>query len=221
MNIGVTMGIIELTFNDYRSASLAFSLFILCSFSSVAQPTPWELKIDKNGIQIFSRWKDGLQGDDKVREIKATFTVSAIPQKLIGILQDPDKATDWMVGAKSFSVLDFHSPKSWYTYTEFALPWPFQNQDLVAHYRVESGEGQTTQVKVEALPSYHPEYPKIERLQHFEACWTFRLLGNGRTEVNYWAFTHKKPSAPRWVAAPIVQNSLWKTMSDFRTLAER
>ncbi|PHN05330.1 hypothetical protein CRP01_17595 [Flavilitoribacter nigricans DSM 23189 = NBRC 102662] len=213
------MQVLRISYYDYRYLLLSLSVLVLSSLSANGQATNWELQIDKEGIKIFSRWKEKT-GDHKVREIKATFTVAAQPEKLIAILKDADKASDWMVGAKTSAMLAVHSPKSWYAYTEFDLPWPLQNQDLVALYKIEPVGSQSTRVNINAHPDYRPEYDKIERMQHFEASWTFELLGEGKTRVSYSAFTYRKPSAPRWISDPVVQNSLWKTMSGFREVAE-
>ncbi|MCB0629221.1 MAG: START domain-containing protein [Saprospiraceae bacterium] len=200
--------------------SLWLSFFIALSFSVEAQtqPTDWELKVDKNGIQIFTRWIES--NGQKAREIKATFKVSAPAEKLTTVLKDQEHATDWMAGAKTFNILTENGPKSWYSYTEFDLPWPLQNQDLVTLYKIEQADTKTTKVKVEAFPNYRPAVSNVERIQHFEACWTFVDLGNGTTEVTYCAFTFRKPSTPRWILDPVVQNTLWKTMSGFREQAE-
>lgn len=204
---------------SYRSLLLTFSVLIVSSFSADGQATDWELQIDKKDIKIFSRWKEQT-GDHKVREIKATFTVTASPEKLITILKDADKAADWMVGAKTSALLAVHSPTSWYAYTEFDLPWPLQNQDLVAHYKLDPSNHKVKKINIEAHPDYRPEYDKIERMQHFEACWSFEPIGDGQTRIVYCAFTYRKPSAPRWISDPVVQNSLWKTMNGFREIAE-
>lgn len=213
----VPMQVQDLRVHNFQLILL--SLFLLSTYWADAQPTDWELKIDRDDIQILSRWLEAT-GDQKVREIKATLIVSAAPQELIGILKDADKASNWMVGAKTSAMLTVHNSRSWYAYTEFNLPWPLQNQDLVALYELEQYQGRTTKIKIQAHPNYRPEYPKIERMQHFEACWTFEALKNGKTKVTYCAFTYRKPSAPRWISDPVVQKSLWKTMSGFRELAE-
>lgn len=214
------MQVFQLTSLNYRSLLLTLSILVLTAYSGQAQATDWELQIDKEGIKILSRWKEQT-GDHKVREIKAIFTVTAVPDRMISILKDANKATDWMVGAKSASLLATHSPTSWYAYTEFDLPWPLKNQDLVAHYKLTPGNSKVRQIQINAHPDYRPEYPKIERMQHFEACWKFEPLKDGKTQVTYSAFTYRKPSAPRWISDPVVQNTLWKTMDGFRGIAEK
>jgi hypothetical protein len=203
---------------DPSSFRLSFFILLLFTGTTGAQPTEWELKVDKNGIRIFTRW---IESDgQKAREIKATFKVKATAEQLTKVLKDQEHATDWMVGAKKFNILTNNGPKSWYSYTEFDLPWPLQNQDLVALYKVQKTDVKTTKVEVEAFPDYRPAYSNIERMQHFEACWTFTDLGDGSTEVTYRAFTFRKPSTPRWILDPVVQNTLWKTMDGFRGQAE-
>jgi hypothetical protein len=214
----VPMQVPDLSYYPYRSLLLILSIVVLSTATAGAQATDWELQIDKDGIKIFSRWKE-QRGDHKVREIKANFTVAAAPEKLIAILKDADRAADWMVGAKTSAMLTVHNPASWYAYTEFNLPWPLQNQDLVALYKIVPEGSRIQRVKVVACPDYRPEYDKIERMQHFEACWTFESLPDGKTQVSYSAFTYRKPSAPRWISDPVVQKSLWKTMVGFRDLA--
>lgn len=218
MKISVPTSTNQILSYDHYSLWFLTVLLIVLAQSAQTQTTDWELKVDKQGIQIFSRWIE--ENGQNAREIKADFTVSAPAGQLPAILKDEDHVTDWMVGAKTFRVITQQSATCWYGYTEFDLPWPLQNQDLVALYKVENVNAQTTRVTVEAFPDYREAYPKIERLQHFEASWTFTAKGNGITEVSYRAFTFRKPTTPRWILDPVVQKTLWKTMAGFREVAE-
>lgn len=197
---------------------LSAFMLVFCTSNVQAQSTDWELQVDKDGIRIFSRWIE--ENGQKAREIKANFTVSAPAEQLPAMLKDEDHVADWMVGAKKFKLLAEQSPSCWYGYTEFDLPWPLQNQDLVALYKIEQTGEATTKVTVEAFPNYWETYPRIERLQHFEASWTFTAGEHGTTSVSYRAFTFRKPTTPRWILDPVVQKTLWKTMAGFRELAE-
>jgi len=71
---------------------ITFLLMIFLSFSvSYSEENEWNLAIDKNGIKVYERYKEGFD----VKEVKSISTIQAPFQLVIDLYEDSDLYEDW------------------------------------------------------------------------------------------------------------------------------
>ena len=112
------------------SISLIWTLaFFGMPLGFYAQDSDWELRKDKNGIQVYTREVEGSNLD----EFKGVGTVNASVESIVQILQDADNMKDWLPDCKESELLKLEQ-KDQYHYTITTAPWPVKNRDSYIHF---------------------------------------------------------------------------------------
>lgn len=205
---------------------IAFAILVLnCSFTSkTGEITPnsnnFELVKSKNNISIYSRWIE-VDKTRKVRQLKVDYMINSSISKIISVLQDDKHTTQWMKGSKTFYQLKSVDQNQWFSYVQFAIPWPFDNQDCVIKYEIVRNSDFQTQIKLIGMPDYIKKNNGITRISHFEAVWTLKKISEQKTKVEYTVFSKQPSSFPRWATDPIIQNNLMETMIAFAGESEK
>jgi hypothetical protein len=178
----------------------------------------WRLAREDYGIKIFTRWVN-VHDNLKVRQLKGEMIVDRPVAHVAELIVDEDVVPQWLNRVLEHKNLKESGPDEFITYTLFNLPWPFENQDLVAKNIVsKSGEG--TIIKIDGMPEFIPEKQGVSRIEEFEGLWRLTRLNNGKTKVEYTIITKTKPIAPRWITDPIINNNFWTTMSNLQKMLE-
>jgi hypothetical protein len=178
----------------------------------------WRLAREDAGIKIFTRWVN-VDSNLKVRQLKGEMIVDHPCAHVAGFISDDDIAAQWLNRALEHKRLKSTGQNEWITYTLFNLPWPFENQDLVAKnlmYR----SGESIIIKIDGVPEYIPEKQGVSRIEKFEGLWRLTQLENNKTKVEYTIVTKSKPLAPRWITDPIINNNFWTTMNNLQKMLE-
>jgi hypothetical protein len=176
----------------------------------------WRLKKEKDGIQIFTRWIEAEEGR-KARQMHAMMKVKAsLHAAVISILDDEEVRT-WLNRAKEYYHFDQKDEFHWYAYTQFSIPWPLDNQDLITLNTLSQDEKtKKILVTLEGRPDYRDEEKGVQRIPHFDGSWEFTPMPDGTIQVDYFIFTKTKPVLPRWIIDPIVEYGLWRTFSEMQ-----
>ena len=125
----------------------------------------------------------------------------------------------WLNRVNEYEHISSPDPLLWHSYTEFNIPWPLKNQDLITK-NVLTQEEKTKKIKVEisAIPDYLPRKEGIDRLVHFEGSWNFTPLTGNLIRIDYYIFTKSNPVLPRWITDPIIERGLWNTFYDLKKI---
>lgn len=178
----------------------------------------WKLKKSEDDIQIYFRWIK-VEPDKKNRQMRSEMVVDAPLSSIVGVIKDDNKAKIWVSRVKEFYHFDMIDYYNWYTYTEFSLPWPLVNQDLVIKNQlIQDPKSLVIEIDMKCIPDYLPEKKNTKRFLHFQGIWRLIPLPGRKTKIEYLIFTKMKPVLPMWITDPIVVNGLWNTMDKMRDL---
>ncbi len=176
----------------------------------------WRLKKDKDGIQIFTRWIEAEKGR-KARQMHAVMQVKSTLGAGIMALTNDQQVKIWLNRAKDYYHFDRKDDFHWYAYTQFKIPWPLDNQDLITYNTLhQDNVSKNIHIALRGEPDYKPEEKRVQRIPHFDGSWEFSPMENGMIKVEYYIFTKTKPVLPRWIIDPIVEFGLWRTFQDMR-----
>jgi hypothetical protein len=154
--------------------------------------------------------------------LKAEFFVNAPFEKIVQLIKDGKTTAQWMKNTKSYYIIKAIDQDNWYSYVQFSVPWPFNNQDCIIKYEVPAPNAFSKYViRFSGVPDYLPEYKKVTRISHMEGVWRLLYLGKNSTKIEYEIFSKQAPSFPRWITDPIIQNNLISTMDAFRTMVNK
>lgn len=205
---------------------LAGMLILQFSFKAIAQQKgeepevyeDWRLKKDTEGIRIYTRWIEAEEGR-KARQMHAIMEVPASLNAAVMALTDEDQVGKWLNRAKEYYHFDAKDSHHWYAYTQFKIPWPLDNQDLVTYNTLEQDkETRIVKVQLDGRPEYIPDESGVQRIPHFDGTWIFTPKADGIVQIEYFIFTKTKPIMPRWVIDPIVEHGLWSTFYDMQRI---
>lgn len=192
------------------------ALFIQPLFAR--QPLAGEFKLVKQADNIFlyERWIDA-PATGKVREIKAVFLVRTNIPSIVRLLKDPARGKEWNANAKDYRIMPQPEENRWISYIQYDIPWPFDDQDacLAFHYQNNEVSFESTQ------NAAFPVADGMSRITGTRGKWVMENMHSGNVKVTYFITTDRSKKIPRWVSDPIVHNNLFKTMAQFKKLAER
>lgn len=184
------------------------------------ETNPYELVKQENDINIYTRW---IPADEKrsARQVKVTFAVDAPLDQTLAVLLDDRSFTSWMRGTRDYRRLQTVNPGNWYSYIQFSIPWPLNDQDCIIHYEVKSSTESYKEILLTGDPDYLDVVDGVTRISHMEGGWRLVSAGPDRTLVEYVIFSRQPSSFPRWITDPIIQNNMLRTMEGFRRQVEQ
>ncbi|MBN1198991.1 MAG: hypothetical protein JXA23_06545 [Bacteroidales bacterium] len=175
----------------------------------------FELVKQENDITIYTRWIP-VDGNRSARQVKVTFAVDAPADKTLSMLLNDGSFTSWMKGTKDYHRVHTIDSGNWYSYVQFAIPWPLNNQDCIIHYQIRENTKTYKEILLYGEPEYLATVDGVTRISHMEGSWKLVSAGPSRTLVEYVIFSRQPSSFPKWITDPIIQNNMIKTMMSFR-----
>ena len=170
---------------------------------------------DVSGIRIFTRWIPVTESRS-ARQIKAVLVMDGTVAAVLSVLSDDKSFTKWMNATKDYYRVRTIDSRQWYSYVQFSVPWPLNNQDCIIKYELtEDPAAGKTFISLTGMPSLLRPFEGVKRIPHMEGSWIITDLGKNKVMVEYIMFSNQKPSFPRWITDPIIQNNLLKTMEAF------
>lgn len=176
----------------------------------------------KNNIALYERWIAG-SNMNKVREVRAVFTIHAATDHIIALLRDPARGAGWNKNALEYKILPVDQ-SNWITYLCFEIPWPFNNQDMCLHYSIKPYTTGNHNIEIafeSVLNNHFPVRKDITRTTGTQGSWLLEPQASGAVKVTYNVTTDKSMRIPRWVSDPIVHGHLFETMNTFKSLLEK
>lgn len=202
---------------------LTITLLISLPLLSIAQEdqlethSEWELSKEKDGIQIYTRWRP-VEDDREAREMRGEMVVEAPISNIVHLIKDDEKATQWINRVKVFENVRVVDDFTWYSYSEMAIPWPMDNQDMVTKNELKIYKNGKVEIVLSGASEEVPVKDGIRRIEHFEGGWKLEPINEKQVKVTYSMFNNSKPVIPRFITDPLVLSSFWSTLDEMRKI---
>lgn len=155
----------------------------------------WKLKLDKEGIKIYTR----SHTDSKIRALKVVCTVEARLSQMAAVLLDIKTQDEWFYHTKSTLLLQV-SPFELYYYAELSFPMPFSNRDFIEHIKVsQNAVTKIVTMDVQNVPSYIPHKTGIVRVVQSDCKWVVTPEGKNSATIEFILFANPAGSIPAWL----------------------
>jgi len=143
------------------------------------QSNDWTLKIDKSGIKVYT----SRITESKFRAVKATISINASVNRLVGVIQDASLCPEWADRCKESKIVETISDSEYYLYAYSDMPFPVSDRDAVMHVRwsYEPESGQAI-MNGEATTGRYPK-TKAVRINQAKSQWVFTPQTDGTTLV--------------------------------------
>ncbi|ELV8681159.1 START domain-containing protein [Vibrio fluvialis] len=185
-------------------------LLPMISWAETAQPVPWEMAKNQDGITIQTRkHRDGLV------EIRAQMFVNTTYAAFMTLLEDSSNVPNWIDNVDSSRVLKQISDNENIVYTRFAAPWPARDRDMVTYSQFKQFAGALV-LTIEDASDQYPEQEGFVRIKAVKATWTLEKLTNGMTHIDYTAFADPGGILPNWLANKLSVSSAFNTFEALR-----
>jgi hypothetical protein len=165
----------------------------------------WQLVKNADGVQTYVRWTTNIEGK-AIRERKGEMTVNCSSQEAVRLLTDAGSTGRWMSGVSENYYIAKINPASWYTYTLFSIPWPFNKRDLVSLFTLDTDPlHETVNILIVSRDNYIPLKPGINRLVNYRATWVIKRIGENQTKISFNATSSAPPVFPRPIQDPVIE----------------
>lgn len=177
----------------------------------------WELKRDKDNIQIYTSPVAG----SKYKAVRAVTTAPTQVSSAVALVLDFDACPEWAELCEKSEMLEALSPTKSYVYTLNNLPFPVKDRDVVAlvEWTVNPDTGRVTMTSVATDSQLVPTGKSI-RLKKAFAQWHFEQLDAQTIQVESFAHIDPNGVTPAWVTNMLLVDSPYETLKKMTTLLE-
>ena len=204
-----------------KISTIAF--IIVCVFSVFfysptlqAAEHPWRLRVNKGGIQAYTRPVDG----SAILEFKASVIVDAPLSQVIALFEDVKKMTSWFYQCTASRIIQEGADgQSKIVYIILHLPWPVTERDCI--FQISKSVDSTAAVlnyTIVALADRLPADRARIRIPYLKASWRFSSLADGKTEIYFQQHSDPGGFIPTFISNSIVVDMPYNSLKNLRAL---
>jgi hypothetical protein len=175
-----------------------FLILVIClgfSIRHVKAQENWRLKLDNDGIRIYTR----TSPESKIKAVKVECGVEATLSQIAAVLLDIKSQDEWFYHTKSVVLLKV-SPTELYYYAEVSFPFPFEKRDFVEHIKLtQNPVTRIIVMEVQNVPDYIPQKQGVVRILHSNCKWIITPVGSKVTSLEFTLFADPGGSIPIWL----------------------
>lgn len=191
--------------------------FLFLTTTAIAQQDPestWDLKRDRDGIQVFTRKVDGSPYD----AVRAEMLVEEVRlSSMVALILDAEACPQWADRCSESYVHEHISDTEQLIYTLNDLPFPVKDRDVMSRVTW-SQDPQTGAVSMHSQPAAGviEERKGALRLENANVSWHFQPEGEGVVRVINEAHIDPGSALPGWVTNMLLVDTPFITMQSFR-----
>jgi ribosome-associated toxin RatA of RatAB toxin-antitoxin module len=177
--------------------------------------TGWNLRKDKNGIQVYTRDRQGKG----ILEYKALTIIETDLEKLVGIIHDVDNYPSWTANCSTAEVYKVLSDSSRIEYMTTPVPWPLSDRDVVMEFVVMKHTDTYFHAYLTSKPDAIPEKKKYLRMKNSEGFWIFNKIDDHKVEIIHQFYGDPEGNIPMWIINMFIVSGPYKTLKNLRDLS--
>ena len=197
--------------------SVSLIAFFLISFLPVYCQNDWEKETYENGIQAYSRIKEGKD----YYEFRTVFTTKSTIYKAKKLISNIANLKNWLPSTLESKLLEKVSDTEFYGYTVSDAPWPASDRDLVFKMTIKRHSSKSYTITLKGEPDYYPLQSGKVRVQEYIAVWKIDLIDDNLIEIDYTASFDPGSSYPNWLIKNSMIEARMETSLNFRKELEK
>ncbi|MEI8202374.1 MAG: hypothetical protein WCH34_05145 [Bacteroidota bacterium] len=200
-----------------KQLSLFSFIFVLLfiSFNSFSQD--WNIKVDKEGIKIFTR----TISTSSVQEVRGEITVKSNLGGILALIDSVSEYTKWMSNCIYSERLKRTSKSSGYTYYAIKTPWPVTDRDACTYYKVlQDSLTKVVTITVKGVKDYLPEHASRVRIPSLDASWQLIPIAKGLTKIVYQVHCETGGIVPAIIVNAFITDTPYKNLASLRSIVE-
>ena len=175
----------------------------------------WQLKRDKDDIQIYTRKVEG----SKFKQVKGVMSIPARLSSLVSLVKDNEACPEWAEMCKVSKIHELKSDTDMLIYVLNDIPWPVTDRDVLAQVNW-TQDSQSLAVKMTSVATRDilPENKGIIRLVDAKSSWEFIPKESGVVEIVNMAHIDPNGPTPAWVTNMMLVDAPFKTLQNMRKM---
>ena len=171
-------------------------LFLLLYTLSFTIAQEWELKKNKEGIQVYTKSNPNSPFD----LLKAECSINVGINELLNLIFDVNRHTEWVYNSVQSVAIAQKTPYDIIYYGETYAPWPVSNRDLVIHLKAIT-DSVTGICSITAIsePTLKPKVNGKIRVPRSISRWKLTPENHKRTHIVYTLDIDPGGSLPAWL----------------------
>jgi len=185
------------------------------SFTSVCQK--WDLKVDKDGVKVYTR---GVE-DSNIKEFKGEITARSNMGSIIAIIDSVSAYPKWMMNCTSAKRIKNINKTSGYNYYVVHAPWPATDRDLCSYYCIKQDTAtKVVTMTLKGVKDYLPVEKDIVRIPKLNGFWQLTPLAKGLTKVVYQVHCDIGGVIPAFIVNAYITDSPYYNLLNIKKLVE-
>ncbi|MFK7731434.1 MAG: START domain-containing protein [Pseudomonadales bacterium] len=174
----------------------------------------WELKKDKDGIQVYTRDVEG----SKFKQVRSVMQTDFRLQSVVALIRDGKACPRWADLCEESRVVKTVSETEFYVYNLNDIPWPVKDRDAITHvtWERDSDTGMVTMTATATDSDLVPVTKKAVRLENAVTQWMMLPKPDGSLEIASEGHIDPAGPTPAWVTNLMLIDSPFKTMENLR-----
>lgn len=195
------------------SSKLLYIITTLALTTAAFAANAWDLRKDKDGIQVYTRSVEG----SAYKEVKTETIVADIRlSSLAALIIDVEACPDWADKCAESYVYEQINETESYVYTHNKMPFPVKDRDVLAHMKWQQNPTTNELVLASfATTDIMPKKKKRLRLTEAKTGWYFTPQPDGNIRIVNEAHINPGSSLPGWVTNMLLVDTPFKTMLSF------
>lgn len=185
-----------------KRLSILFLLLTSLTPSIWAQKGEWKLAKSGDGVEVYTRSKEG----QKVKEFRAETTVNKTVEDVVALIDKIDQYPAWQDNCDDAHVVEQRDGSRVVARYTASTPWPFTDRDVVIEMKKQPQSNGGMKIALNSQHELYPEQKGYVRIKEAGGFWEIEPLGDGSTSVIYQFHADPGGSVPNWlINAFIVQ----------------
>ncbi|MCK9612896.1 MAG: START domain-containing protein [Bacteroidales bacterium] len=194
-----------------------FYLLFLSFFTTTASAQSWELKLDQDGIKIYTRKKTG----SGVKEFRGEVIVNSNLSTILALIDSIPAYPKWMYKCTYAERLKKINQASGYSYNIIKAPWPVSDRDVCTYYYVKQDtSSKVVTITMKGVKDYIPEKPGIVRMPKLIGFWELTPIKKGVTKVIYQLHCESGGSIPEAIVNAYITDTPYNNLLNLKKIVE-
>jgi len=193
-----------------------FTFLLNTSGSGSDDQKIWELVQNTDAVRVFHK----VPEKENIFEFKAITDLKSSFESPLQILKEIESYPKWLPSCQSIKKIKDYSDLRSLIYFVSKSPWPFQDRDIIAEYKMIPHSDQYVAVDIQAVNSNSfPAYKNFVRVDTFHAQLTLKQVDQETIRFIYQVQIDPGGSIPAFLARPVLGNQVYNAMINFRNSA--
>lgn len=189
------------------------SALLLFNLMAISQDL-WELKKDKDGIQVFVMEDE----EAEFNPYKSVVVMQGNVQAFEAFIKDSPRMPEWSESVMHVEILEEKGDSVQIYYSIADAPFPIKNRDGIYQNSFRwIEEGKVLRIDVKLLPDYIEANEDCERVSGW-GYWQVEDVGQGNIEVICEMHIHPGGSIPAWLANAFADKNPYENMMQIREI---